>query len=305
MEVARRRHAQPTLERGAEVGDDVAEQVVGDNHLELAGIEHHVHRQCVDVIVRGGDPRELRDEFLEHALPQGVSLRHRVAFVGHAHLCQPVGLGILERVTHDPVHAFISVDLFLDRHFVIGAGFEPPTNAHVDAFGVLAEHDEVDVFRRSPLEWAEPLVEQLHGPVVHVEIELEARAEQDVARVPVVRHARITQRANEHRIELPQQVVAVRRHRLLRFQVVVRTPRQVLELELLAERVPYRLQHFDRFGRNFFTDAVPGDDRYTHSVTSTDSRSQNPSPQRNRETETNRELFCFLSPMSRLLGRNT
>ena len=35
MDVARRRHAQPALQRAAEVRDDVAEQVVGDDDLEL------------------------------------------------------------------------------------------------------------------------------------------------------------------------------------------------------------------------------------------------------------------------------
>ena len=69
----------------------------------------------------------------------------------------------------------------------------------VQAFRVLAEHDEVHVRGRAILQRTEALVEQLHRPVVDVEIELEARAEQDVARVPVVGHARIAQRADEDR----------------------------------------------------------------------------------------------------------
>ena len=69
-------------------------------------------------------------------------------------------------------------------------------------------------FGAAALERAEPLVEQLHRPVVDVEIELEARAEQDVARVAVVGHARIAERADEDRVELPRSsVVAVRRNR--------------------------------------------------------------------------------------------
>ena len=62
------------------------------------------------------------------------------------------------------------------------------------------------------LQRAQPLVEQLHRAVVDVEVELEARAEQDVARVPVVGHARIAERADEDRVELiAQHRVAVRR----------------------------------------------------------------------------------------------
>ena len=47
--------------------------------------------------------------------------------------------------------------------------------------------------------------------MVHVKVELEPRAEQDVARVAVVGHARIAQRTNKHGVEFPQEVVAIRR----------------------------------------------------------------------------------------------
>ena len=49
MNVARRRHAEAALQRAADVGDDVAEQIVGDDHLELPGILDHEHRERVDV----------------------------------------------------------------------------------------------------------------------------------------------------------------------------------------------------------------------------------------------------------------
>ena len=47
----------------------------------------------------------------------------------------------------------------------------------------------------------EAIVEQAHRAVVHVEVELEPRAEQDVAGVPVIRHARIAQRADQDGVE--------------------------------------------------------------------------------------------------------
>ena len=90
---------------------------------------------------------------------------------------------------------------------------------------------------RAILERTEPLVEQLDRPVVDVEVELEARAEQDVARVPVVGHARIAERADEDRVELSRSiVVAVGRHGIAGREVVVGAPRQVLEVERPAER---------------------------------------------------------------------
>ena len=80
-------------------------------------------------------------------------------------------------------------------------GLEAAADADVEPLGVLPEHDEVDVLRAAVLQRTEPLVEELHRPVVDVEVELEARAEQDVARVAVVGRARIAERADEDRVE--------------------------------------------------------------------------------------------------------
>ena len=43
MNVAACRHAKPTLERSRKIGNDIAEHVIGHNHVELLGIAHHVH----------------------------------------------------------------------------------------------------------------------------------------------------------------------------------------------------------------------------------------------------------------------
>jgi hypothetical protein len=103
-----------------EVGDDVAEQVVGDDHLELPGIEDHVHRQGVDVVVRGLDARILAATS-EDPLPERMALLHGVALVGHADLRQPPGLRELEGVADDPVHALPGVEFLLDGDLVLGA----------------------------------------------------------------------------------------------------------------------------------------------------------------------------------------
>ena len=100
----------------------------------------------------------------------------------------------LEGVPDDAVHAFPGVDLFLDRHLVFGAGLEAAADADIQPFGVLAEDDEVHVGRCASLQRAEPLVEQPDRAVVHVEVQLEAGPEQDVARVAIVRDPRVAQR---------------------------------------------------------------------------------------------------------------
>ena len=102
-------------------------------------------------------------------------------------------------------------------------------------------------------------MKQLDGTVVHVKIELESGAEENVARVPVVGHARIAERTDEDRIELAQQVVPVRRDRDTGFEEVIRAPRQLLEVERPPEPLADRAQHFHRFGGDLFADAVTGD----------------------------------------------
>ena len=116
---------------------------------------------------------------------------------------QAARLRELEGVADDAVHALIGVELFLDRDLVLGPRLEPPADADIEPLGVLAKHHEVDVVGAAAFERTEPLVEQPHRPVVDVEVELEARAEQDVARVAIVGHARIAKRTDEDGVELP------------------------------------------------------------------------------------------------------
>ena len=111
-------------------------------------------------------------------------------------------------MSNDAVHPFVGVDLFLHRDLVGGAGLEATPDTHVETLGVFTKHHEVDVGRRAMLQRAQSRVEQPHRTIVDVEIELEAGAEQDVARVAVVRHARIAECANKDRVERAQQIVA-------------------------------------------------------------------------------------------------
>ena len=164
----------------------------------------------------------------------------------------------LEGVTDDTVHALPGVHFLLDRDLVLGARLEASADADVQPLGVLAEHHEVDIRGRASFERAQALVEQLHRPVVDVEIELEAGAEQDVARVAVVGHARIAERADEDRVELPQRVVAAGRQGHAGLQVVIGAPRQQLEPQRDPEALLDRAQDLDRFGGHLAADAVAG-----------------------------------------------
>ena len=264
MDVAGCRHAEPALEGRAQVGDDVAEQVVGDDHFELRGVEHHVHGERIDVIVRRLDPGIGGRDFLEDALPEGVPLLHGVRLVRHAHFRLAARLRVLEGVADDPVDALEGVQLFLDGDLVVGPRLEAAADADVEAFRVLAEDGEVDVLRLTILERTEPGVEQLHRAVVDVEIELEARAEQDVAGVPVVGDARVAERPDEDRVEVvAQHRVAVGRDGDAGLEEVVRAPRQFLDLEGPAVDIARTADHLDGFGGDLLADSITRDDSYT------------------------------------------
>ena len=162
------------------------------------------------------------------------------------------------------MHAFPGVDLLLDRHLVFGAGLEAAADADIQPFGVLTEDGEVDVCRRSPLQRAEALVEQPHRAVVHVKVQLEARPEQDVACVSIVGDPGIAERADEHRIELAEEIVAVRGQRHAGLQVVIGAPGKMLEPQAEGEPLLDGGQHLDRLAGHVLPDPIPGDDADVH-----------------------------------------
>ena len=71
----------PPLTRAAEVGEDVAEQVVGDDHVVALRVLHEVDARRVDVVVRRADLRVLGGDLVERALPQVAGERQHVGLV--------------------------------------------------------------------------------------------------------------------------------------------------------------------------------------------------------------------------------
>ena len=193
-------------------------------------------------------------QLVKDALPKRVAVRHGVALVGHAHTAQAARPRELEGVADDAVDALVGVDLFLYRDFVRSAGLEAAAHAHIDPFGVLAEHDEVHVAARPVLQRAQPVVQQLDGPIVDVQIQLEAGAKEDVAGMAVIRHPRVPQRAHQNRVNRSERVVAAWRNRHAGLQIVVGAPRQFLEFEAANGA-----EHLDRLRGHLAADAVAGD----------------------------------------------
>ena len=98
-----------------------------------------------------------------------------------------VTFAILESIADDPLHALARIDVFLDGDFVGGAFFEDAAGITIDAFGVFADDDEIDVFRLDAFQRAERGIQQAHRAHVRVQVHLEAHAQQDFFRVDVGR----------------------------------------------------------------------------------------------------------------------
>ena len=78
MNVAAGSHAEASLKRGGEVGDDVAKHVVGDDDIKVAGLADHLKAESVNVHVFRGNLRKFLGNFFEGALPETASVGHGV-----------------------------------------------------------------------------------------------------------------------------------------------------------------------------------------------------------------------------------
>ena len=114
---------------------------------------------------------------------------------------RPFALRILEGVANDALDALAGIDVFLHGNFVGGSLLEESADAHVKPFGVLAKDHQANIFFGAAVQRSQPLVQQFHRPGVHVEIELEAQAQQNVGGVLVGGHTRIAERAKQDGVE--------------------------------------------------------------------------------------------------------
>ncbi len=72
VQVARCGQPHPTLKHGTQVGDDIAEHVGRDDHVESFGVRHHPHAARVDMLIVALDLRVFTPDFGEGPYPQVV-----------------------------------------------------------------------------------------------------------------------------------------------------------------------------------------------------------------------------------------
>ena len=145
VQVAARGEPDPPGYRAAEVGEDVAEEVVGDDDVVLLGRLHEVDAGGVDVVVGGGDVGVLGGDLVEGALPEVAGEGEDVRLVHEREVLAGPALGQLEGVADAALDAHAGVHRALGGDLVRRALAEHAALAGVGALGVLADHDHVDV----------------------------------------------------------------------------------------------------------------------------------------------------------------
>src|SRR5262245_34036400 len=145
-------HAQPALERGSEIREDVAEHIISHNYLVLPRIENHQHGHRVYVLGASFNLRVLGSHQFEDSPPKLMSIGQNVRLVGQSNPLSSMLTGITEGRANDPFDSMSGIDLLLNRQFLIGAPFEVPARVDIDSLSVLTKDDKIDVLTVAILE---------------------------------------------------------------------------------------------------------------------------------------------------------
>ena len=166
-------------------------------------------------------------------------------------------LAIFEGVADDALDAFARIDVFLGGDFVGSSLLEDAAGIGVNAFGIFAEDDEVDVFRLDSFQRTQRRIEQADRAHVGVEIHFEAHAEQNFFGMDVGLDAGIAEGADQDGVEVAgEHGESVGRDGGLVAQVAVGAPVEVGQFDGGAGG----LDDLDRLRNHFLADAVAGDD---------------------------------------------
>ena len=138
------RQADAAGDGSSEVGEDVAEEVVGDDDVEAGGVGDHEDRGGVDVQVVVGDLGEFLGHGLDSALPQVPGEDQDVVLVDQGDVLARTLAGAAEGITDNALHAVGGVEGDLGGNLVRGAGAQGAAVAHIGTFGTFADHDEID-----------------------------------------------------------------------------------------------------------------------------------------------------------------
>ena len=210
------------------VGDDVAEQVVGKDHVETRRIGHHEDGGRVDVQIVVGDFRIFLGDLVDDALPHVARVDEHVLLVHEGHML-PALHGQLEGVTHHTLHTVGGIDGDFGGHLVRGTATHRSTGTAVQAFSAFAHHNEVDVARIG--ERGGHTLVQLGRTQVDVLVEIEAELEKQATLQNAGLDARIADSAQQDRVGLLDALLFLFRKNRTVTQVALGTKIEILVIE--------------------------------------------------------------------------
>ena len=148
----------------------------------------------------------------------------------------------------------------LDHDFAVGARKSAPPQRAVLAFGVFADHVEVDVAGLAAHQRARHPGHQTHWPQVHVLVKFAAKQQQRAPKRDMIGHGvRPTHSAEENRVVSADPIFPVVGHHLAMIGVVGAAGEiEVIELQADAEAIGRSLQDAQAFGNDFIADPVAG-----------------------------------------------
>ncbi len=261
MDIGGGREAEATCELRGEVRDDVAEEIVGDDDVELARVADELHGEGVYIKVTGIDYGIFGADGFKDALPEVAGEGHGVGFVRHAKPLEFMSAGVVEGVADDAFDALAGVDVFLDGDFVGGVFLVEAAHAHVEAFGVFAKYHKADIVGGDVAERGEALVEEFGGAGIDEKVELKAQTEQDVRGVLIGGHAGIAEGAEENGVELiAHHFNGARRKGDVFAEIFVGAPVELDELDGAVALGSRGIDALDGDGRDFLADAIAGND---------------------------------------------
>lgn len=175
--------ADPALADGSDVCEDVAEEIAGDDDIELFRVADHLHGDIVDPEVVAYDVGELAvSHFGEGPHPERVHVGEEAAFAAEGDAAAPIAsTGEFEGEAEAAVDLLSAVHHGFLGDFEIGSGEHGTADTAIDAGGIFADDTVVDMLGTFVAEVAFDAWRKTNGAQGDILIEVAGDFEQDFA----------------------------------------------------------------------------------------------------------------------------
>ncbi len=141
-DVGPRRDPQAAHQPGAQVAEDVAEEVGGDNHVVLLRTLHQLHAHVVHDAIVELDVGVLLRHLARRPQEQPIGQFEDVALVHRCHLTTAIGASVLEGKAHD---ALAGTACDQPDRFSGLVGDDDVLDPGIEPLGILAHYDQINV----------------------------------------------------------------------------------------------------------------------------------------------------------------